>query len=249
MLHKVEGIVLKAKDYGESHQIVLIFTEYQGKIAVMARGSKKTKSRFGAVTEPFTQAHFVWFSGGSGMGTLSQADLIHSRRLIRSDLLLTAYGAYWLDLIDKCTEEKEPNPPLYRFLASALDKLENGTDPDILTRIVELRVMGVSGVQPVLHHCVNCRSNRRPVSFSVSQGGFLCADCQSVDRDAFPISEASARILPLLSRIELDRLGEIKVKPETKEQLERMNHAFMDEYLPFHLKSREILNQIRQNWV
>ncbi|SEN04693.1 DNA repair protein RecO [Lihuaxuella thermophila] len=248
MLQKVEGIVLRARDYGESHQVILIFSEYQGKIAVMARGSKKPKSRFGAVTEPFTEAHFVYFTGGSGMPTLSQADLIHSHHLIRSDLLLTAYGAYWLDLIDKCTEEKEPCPGLYRFLTLALKKLESGTDPDILTRMVELRIMRIAGYQPVLHHCANCRQQHRPVRFSIRQGGFLCADCQNQDPESLPLTEATARILPLLERIPLEQLGEVKVKPETKEQLERIVHAFMEEYFPFKLKSLTLLKQIRQSW-
>jgi DNA repair protein RecO (recombination protein O) len=248
MLQKFEGIVLKAKDYGESNQVVLIFTEYQGKFAVMARGSKKTKSRFGAVTEPFTHAHFVCFTG-SGMATLSQADLIYSHHLLRSDLLLTSYGAYWLDLIDKCTEEKEPVPPLFRFLALALHKLEAGTDPDILTRIVELRCMQAAGYQPVLHHCVSCHSTDRPVRFSVTQGGFLCGECQVQDLQAIPVSEAASKILPLIQKIDLHRLGDVKVKAETKEQIEQMIHAFMNEYMPLKLKSQAVLNQIRKTWV
>lgn len=248
MLHKVEGIVLRARDYGESHQVVLIFSEYQGKFALMARGSKKTKSRFGAVTEPFTQAHFVCFSGG-GMPSLSQADLIHSHHAIRSDLLLTAYGAYWLDLVDKCTEEKEAHPVLYRFLVSALNKLESGTDPDILTRIVELRMLEIAGYKPILDQCAHCHGIHRPVRFSVRQGGFLCPDCEHQDAEAMLISEATARILPILQRIPLDRLGEIKVKPETKEQLEKVIHSFMEEYFPLRLKSLSLLQQIRKSWM
>jgi DNA repair protein RecO (recombination protein O) len=248
MLKKVEGIVLKARDYGESHQILTVLTEYQGKVAMMARGSKKTKSRFSAVTEPFTQAHFVFFSSGSGIATLSQADLIHSHHVLRSDLLLTAYGAYWLDLIDKCTEEREPHPPLYRLLASALHRLEQGTDPEILTRIVELRVMKIAGYTPVLNVCVHCRNDKRPVRFSIRQGGFLCQNCQVQDLEALPVSPACARILPVLDRLDLSRLGEVKVKPETNEQLEKMIRSFMQEYLPIQSKTWALLEQIRKTW-
>lgn len=247
MLKKVEGIVLRTKDYGESHQVVIIFSETIGKVAFMARGSKKTRSRFGAVTEPFSQALFVFFMG-SGMATLSQADLIHSHHQIRSDLLLTAYGAYWLDLVDKVTEEKEPNPPLYHFLVTALQLLEQGTDPDILTRIVELRVMDLAGFRPVLHQCVQCRSTHRPVRFSVRQGGFLCKNCVEVDPQSFPVTEAVAKVFPLLHAISIQRLGEVKVRMETKKQLETMIHAFMDEYLSVPLKSRNILKQIQKSW-
>jgi DNA repair protein RecO (recombination protein O) len=244
MLQKVEGIVLKARSYGESNQVVLLFTEYQGKFAVMARGSKKTKSRLAAVTEPFTHAQFVCFTG-SGMATLSQADALYSHHLLRSDLLLTSYGAYWLDLIDKCVQEKEPLPFLFRFLALALQKLEQGVDPDILTRMIELRCMQVAGFQPVLHHCTSCHQANPPVRFSLTRGGFLCAGCQSQDKEALPLSPGTAKVLPLLQQLELPRLGEVKIKTETKEQLEQVIHAFMKEYMPFFpLKSYTVLQKI-----
>ncbi|RAL25866.1 DNA repair protein RecO [Thermoflavimicrobium daqui] len=247
MLNKFEGMVLRAKDYGESHQIVLIFTEHMGKFTVMARGSKKAKSRFRAVTEPFTQAVFVCFAG-SGMPTLSQADILKSRHSIRSDLLLTAYGAYWFELVDKLTEEKEPQPVIYRLLDQSFDLLEKGTDPDILTRIFELKMMKIAGYQPVLHHCVHCHSTLTPVLFSLKQGGFLCEKCRMTDHTAIQLTPATARILPILQVIDLRRLGEITVKPETKEVLQKVVQSFMDEYLPLQWKAREILKQLRKSW-
>jgi DNA repair protein RecO (recombination protein O) len=248
LLSKLEGIVLKAKDYGESHQILLLFTEHRGKLAVMARGSKKPRSRFSAVTEPFTVAHFVLFSSGGGMPTLSQADLIQSHHALRSDLLLTAYGAYWLDLVDHVTEEKEANPALYRLLKAALDKLEQGVDPDILTRIVELRMLTAAGAAPVLQHCVHCRQERRPVRFSVRQGGFLCEACAALDPHAAAVSEACAQLLPLLQKVSLKRLGEIRVRDETRRQLEELVHAFVSEHVAAGLKSYSILQQFRGQW-
>ncbi|MBH8597396.1 MULTISPECIES: DNA repair protein RecO [unclassified Thermoactinomyces] len=249
MLVKVEGIVLKAKDYGESHQILTLFTKEQGKLAAMARGSKKTKSRFSAVTEPFTEAQFVLFTGGSGVATLSQADSLDSHHPIRSDLLLTAYGAYWLDLLDKCTEEREPLPPLHRLLSALLKRLEKGTNPEILTRIFELRILKLAGYTPVLNHCVICRRERSPVRFSVRQGGFLCEECQERDPEAIPVSAATGKILPVLERIPVERLGEVKVRPETEAQLQQIVRSFMQEYLPFQSKSLNLLEQIRATWI
>ncbi|MFC7440613.1 DNA repair protein RecO [Laceyella putida] len=247
MLNKFEGIVLKARDYGESHQILTVFTEFQGKMALMARGSKKTKSRFSAVTEPFTVAHFVSFAGG-GIASLSQADLLDSHHRIRSDLLLTSYGAYWFELLDKCLEEKEPNPAFYRLLKAALTRLEEGTDPEILTRVIELRALTLAGSTPVLEHCAHCRAQARPARFSVTQGGFLCDACAHLDVKAYPVSQASGRILPLLQRLSLDRMGEVMVKAETNQQLETLIHAFMKEYLPFECKSYALLDSIRKTW-
>ncbi|MGA8943103.1 MAG: DNA repair protein RecO [Thermoactinomyces sp.] len=247
MLKKFEGIVLKARDYGESNQILTVFTRYQGKIAIMARGSKKTRSRFGAVTEPFTRAHFVTFGTGNIL-TLSQADLIHSYHLLRSDLLLMAYGAYWVEIIDKTTEDKEPCPPLYEMLVLLLSRLEQKTDPDILTFILELRILEMAGYTPVLDSCVSCHESKRPARFSVRQGGFLCEQCQSQDPEALPVSEASARILPTLLKMDLRRLGEVKIRQETRKQLEKIIRSFVAEYLPVRLKSLHLLEQLKGSW-
>lgn len=245
MFHQFEGIVLRAIRYRESDQIVTVFTQNRGKMAFMARGSKKMRSRFGSVTEPFTKAAFLCF-GGSGMLTLSQADLIDSHQDIRSDLLLTAYGAYWVELIDKLTEERELTSMLYHLFEAALQKLVEGTDADILTRIMELRIMEQTGFKPVLHQCVQCQATSLLVGFSVRQGGLLCNICRNESRDPIiAVSESTARILVTLQRIDLGRLGKISVREETKSQLEKVLEMFMAEYVHTEMKSRKVLKQMK----
>ena len=150
------------------------------------------------------------------MGTLSQGELISSHHGLRSDLLLTATAAYLVELLDRMTEEKDPSPALYRLLSSTLDQLEEGTDPEILSRIFELKVLEAAGYRPVLDKCAFCGSRDRPVRFSVRQGGFLCSDCLHRDPHTLPLSETAARLLRLLQRITPDRIGEVRVKEETK---------------------------------
>lgn len=247
MLIKTEGIVIRTRDYGESHKVVVLFTAERGKLPVLARGAKKPRSRLGAVTQLFTRGQYLCFLG-SGMGTLSQGELISSHHGLRSDLLLTATAAYLVELLDRMTEEKDPSPALYRLLSSTLDQLEGGTDPEILSRIFELKVLEAAGYRPVLDKCALCGSRDRPVRFSVRQGGFLCSDCLHRDPHTLPLSETAARLLRLLQRITPDRIGEVRVKEETKAQLERVLRAFIDEYASIKFKSRPFLDQLRKDW-
>ncbi|WP_188647286.1 DNA repair protein RecO [Marinithermofilum abyssi] len=247
MLRKLEGIVLRTKDYGESHKVVNLYTKERGKMAVMARGAKKPKSRLAAVAQPFIHAQFLCFEG-SGMGTLSQGDILNSHYPLRSDLYLTAYAAYLAELLDQSTEEREPQPTLFEWFRSSLEHLEGGTDPDILARMFELKMLDTAGYRPFLDGCVSCRATERPLGFSVSQGGFLCLDCAEQRRQqVIPLSTPAARILKLLQRISPDRLGQVEVKPETKAQLEKAMGAFIDEYGGFHLKSRTFLDRMRSD--
>ncbi|PTM59471.1 DNA repair protein RecO [Desmospora activa] len=248
MLAKCEGIVIRTRDYGESHKVVTLFTQEQGKIAVMARGAKKTKSRLGAVTQPFTSGWFLCFSGSSGMATLSQAEIQRARYSLRSDLTLTAVAAYMTELLDRLTEEREVQPVLYSLLETTLDMLEEGADPDILTHIFELKVLEVGGYRPRLDGCVHCGAVDRSVRFSVAMGGFLCLDCSHRDRQAIAISAATARVLKLLQRMTPDRVGEVDLKAETRTQLEKVIRAFLDEYVGQSLKSRDFLDRMKRDW-
>ena len=247
MLVKTEGIVIRTRDYGESHKVVVLFTRERGKLPVLARGAKKPRSRLGAVTQLFTHGQYLCFLG-SGMGTLSQGELISSHHALRSDLFLTATAAYLVELLDRLTEDMEPLPVLYRLLSSTLDQLEEGIDPDILSRIFELRVLEAAGYRPVLDKCALCGSKDRPVRFSVRQGGFLCTDCLHRDERTIPLSENAARILRLLQRMTPDRIGKVRVKGETKDQLEQVFRAFIDEYTGIAFKSRPFLDQLRKGW-
>lgn len=249
MLIKTEGIVIRTRDYGESHKVIVLFTAERGKLPVMARGAKRPRSRLGAVTQLFTRGHYLCFFGtGMGMGTLSQGELISSHHGIRSDLLLMATAAYLAELLDRMTEEKDPQPALYRLLSSTLDQLDEGIDPEILARIFELRVLEAAGYRPVLDKCAFCGSSGPFVSFSVRQGGFLCADCLHRDPHPILLSEKTVRILRLLQRTTPERLGKVRVKEETKAQLERVLRAFIDEYAGISFKSRPFLDQMRKDW-
>lgn len=248
MLTKYEGIVIRTRDYGESHKVVTLFTREQGKMAVMARGAKKTKSRLGAATQPFTSGWYLAYSASTGMATLSQAEIQRSRYSLRSDLSMAAVAAYITELLDRLTEEREVQPALYSLLELSLDMLEEGADPDILTHIFELKVLDAGGYRPRLDGCVHCRAVDRPLLFSVTLGGFLCLDCGYRDRQAFSIFPATARVLKLLQRITPDRIGEVDLKAETRTQLERVIRSFLDEYVGGPLKSRDFLDRMKRDW-
>ncbi|PTX64874.1 DNA replication and repair protein RecO [Melghirimyces profundicolus] len=247
MLEKVEGVVIRTRDYGESNKVVTLFTRERGKMAAMARGAKKPKSRLGAATQPFTLGQYLCFAG-SGMATLSQADILASHYSIRSDLTLASYAAYLAELLDKLTGEKEPAPELYELLLTTFRMLEKGVDPEILSRIFELKVLEAAGYRPRLDGCIACGKADLPVRFSVRQGGFLCRKCQDRDPRALTLSPAAARILKTLQRITPDRLGDIQVKDETKAQLERAVRSFVDEYADLKLKSRDFLDRLKRDW-
>lgn len=243
MLQKCEGIIIRTTDYGETNKIITIYTREWGKIGAMARGAKKPKSKLAAITQLFTHGYFL-VQKSTGLGGMQQGEMISSMRSIREDIFLTAYASYVVELTDKSTEDKKPNPYLFEMLYQTLNYMNEGYDLDVLMFIYELKMLNVQGLYPVLNQCSICSGTDGNFSFSVREGGFLCHRCLDKDPYHYKVSAATIKLLRLFYYFDLSRLGEISVKPETKAELKKVITAFYEEYSGLYLKSKKFLNQI-----
>lgn len=245
MFQKVEGIVIRTSSYGETNKIVTIYTKEMGKIGVMARGAKKPKSRLASLSQPFVHGMFL-VQKSSGLGTLQQGEMIQFFRHIQDDLFRAAYASYILELTDKLTEEGEKNPSLFQLLHKTLTLINEGIDTEILTRIFEIKMLTVAGIAPEFSCCSVCGTTSPSFVFSFQEGGFLCAQCAIHDPHAMKLSLAAAKLLKLFYYIDLNRLGSISVKKETRNELKQLITAYYDQYSGVYLKSRKFLEQLNK---
>lgn len=245
MLAKTEGIILRTVDYGEGNKILTVFTKEMGKIGMMARGARKTKSRLAAVSQPFILAHFI-YQTGSGLAVLNQGEIISAFPRVRSDLHKTAYATYLLELTDRLTEDKERASLLYGNLLSSLSQIENDKDAEIIARIFELKILAMHGYKPNFGHCSSCDKNMAPWFFSIREGGLLCYACRNHDPYALSLGEGVPKLLSLFQEIDITRLGQIQIKDQTKVQLRKLSQLLIEEYAGVHLKTRRFLAQLEK---
>ncbi|WP_461611423.1 DNA repair protein RecO [Cytobacillus kochii] len=243
MLEKCEGIVIRTVNYGETNKIVTLFTREWGKVGVMARGAKKPNSRLAAVTQPFTYGTYL-IQRSRGLGTLQQGEISLSMRSIKEDIFLTAYVSYIVDLLDKGTEEKKPNPYLFELVFRCIQAIDEGYDAEILTHIFEMKMLGLFGLYPELNHCAVCQRTEGTFAFSISQNGFICHHCLDKDPYHLKLSPATVRLLRLFYYMDLSRLGNISVKEQTKLELKKVIETYYDEYAGLQLKTKRFLNQM-----
>ena len=102
-LYKEQGVVLRATKLGEADKIVTVMTQGAGKVRVVAKGVRKTTSRFGARVEPLTHVSLMVYRGRGALDTLSQAEIVSSFRPIREDLGLFAAGEAMVEIDRKST--------------------------------------------------------------------------------------------------------------------------------------------------
>lgn len=243
MFEKIEGTIIRTQDYGETHKIVTLFSKEKGKIACIARGAKKPKSRMAAVTQPFIHGSFL-IQLGSNLGTMQQGEVLLSFRKIREDIVKTAFASYLAELTDKLLDKQRVEMYIYQQFIFSLQALELDKDPDIIMLMYELKIYHKAGFAPVLNHCVNCGRKQTSYAFSVKEGGFLCNDCQSMDPHVRVLSETLTKLLQLFAHVDIQQIGNISVKPENKALLKQLIEAYYDQHGSYYLKSKKFLNQL-----
>lgn len=176
---RCEALVLNHINYGESDIILTLFTARYGLQKGFAKSARKSRKRFGAVLDPFTQAVFQWKTGRGAFWLLQEAELITSRFGLRGDFQCLALASYGVELVTLLLEEGESYQLIYELLCCFLDYLERGGDGSSARLLFELRLIYLLGYIPHLLHCSECLKifDKEPIRFDANRGGSLCLDC------------------------------------------------------------------------
>ena len=199
---------------GEADRIVHLYTSERGRIGAVAKGIRKTKSRFGGRLEPLSHVSLQLHQGSGELQTVTGVDLVRAHSAVREDSYRLNVGLIGAEAMLRLFTEQEKNEraftALTRFL-DALDEAPSGASParpalDPLALSFQLKLLWLSGYLPHLTSCAECGADDVPlVAYSPQAGG---AVCRADARDAFPLSPAGLRgIEALLSTPLADAVG------------------------------------------
>lgn len=175
-LYRDQGLVLRTIRLGESDRIVTFMTEHHGKVRAVAKGVRKTRSRFGARLEPLGHAALLLYQGRE-LDVVTQAESIEHFRSIREDLDAVAAAATMLEAVDQVAQERHSNPRLYQMLVGALRAL-GATRSPLVAPAFFLKLLALEGFEPVLDACASCGAGGELVAFDLEEGGALCRRCR-----------------------------------------------------------------------
>jgi DNA repair protein RecO (recombination protein O) len=173
MLYKTEGIVLKNMEYEEADKIVTIYTKDYGKITAIAKGVRKTKSKFGS-------------SLGRNIDIVSQTEILESFFSTSKEVIKFAFAANCVEVVNKLTEEREINIGLFNLLKEALHYLRESNDPKLLTLSFKWQTMSILGYRPSLNNCCRCNKSvedQKEMYFNIREGGLVCNNCTAKDKE------------------------------------------------------------------
>lgn len=176
--------MLRTHKLGEADRIVTLLCRGHGKVRAVARGVRRTSSKFGGRLEPFSHVD-IQLAVGRSLDIVTQAECLHPYgKPLASDYALYCSGETMLEMADRIVAvENEPAPSQYRLLLGALRVLGQGTSdgprpPSMILDSYMLRALAVAGYAPLLDSCAQCGSKGPHEWFSPSSGGMVCSRCR-----------------------------------------------------------------------
>jgi DNA repair protein RecO (recombination protein O) len=201
-VYKSKGIVLRSIRYGEADRILDLYTRDAGLVSAIAKGIRRTKSRFGARLEPLSCVDFVAYQGRT-LDTLTQAELLRSFRGVREDLARFDAAARMVGSVRALSGGDEADRRVFNLLYNGLDALEeHDSGFEAVEAAFGLKLSILAGYAPQLDVCSNCATDPEeapePLYFAPDLGGVLCSGCRSTTGDAFPLAPGTLERLRTL---------------------------------------------------
>jgi DNA repair protein RecO (recombination protein O) len=178
--YKTEAIVLRSLRFSEADRILHLYTSRRGRIGAIAKGVRKTKSRFGARLEPLSHVELMLHEGSGDLQTVTGVDLKHSHRAAREKPYRLNVGLIGAEAMLRLFGEPEANERAFTALTRFLDLLDelepDGATPalDPLALSFQLKLLWLAGYLPHLTSCVECGASGELVAFAPRAGGAVC---------------------------------------------------------------------------
>ena len=201
-VYRSKGIVLRSIRYGEADRILDLYTWDAGLVSAIAKGIRRTKSRFGARLEPLSCVDFVAYHGRT-LDTVTQAEMLRSFRGVREDLARFDAAARMVGSVRALSGGDEADRRVFNLLYNGLDALEeHDSGFEAVEAAFGLKLSVLAGYAPQLDVCSNCAIDpeeaQAPLYFAPDLGGVLCRECRSATGDAFPLAPGTLEQLRAL---------------------------------------------------
>src|SRR5438270_2193921 len=222
---KTEAVVLRSMRYGEADRILHLYTPHRGRVGAIAKGVRRTRSRFGGRLEPFFRLRIELHEGRGELLTVTGAQTVDGHARLRGDAGALDAAARACDAVGRLFETSEPHPGVYNLLCRKLALLDEqaggeegpcfGSSGRAASLAFRLKLLLAAGLAPQLGACASCGAREHLVGFSGAAGGVVCGACEAgsfalgVDAYEF-MTQALARPLNESPRAAEAALGQVE---------------------------------------
>lgn len=233
--YATKGIVLRTYKLREADRIIVLISPDRGMIRAVAKGIRKTKSKFGSRLEPTTHVSMQVHKGKGDLDLITQVETLDHFRTIREDLNRLTKAIAMLEAVDQVVLPGEPAIELHRMLLGALKTLEEN-DSVLVTPSFYLKLLVLEGSGPIVDQCVVCGATDI-VAFSNEEGGVMC----ETHRTGIPISAPAIDLLRLILGGQLGKALNEKESHSTKE-IEKIAREALEYFLERRMRTTTLLD-------
>mgnify|MGYP006275185139 CR=1 FL=1 len=243
-LFDTDAIVLRHYELGEADKIIVLYTKERGKIRVVAKGVRKTKSTLAAGLEPFTYNHVLVYQGNSDLGNLSQCEIEESFADLRNDFVKMSYASYTAELVNELMIDKDVNKMLFDLLLITYQLLVKTDKNNLIIRTFELKLLDLLGYRPYLSHCVKCGNELdENFKFSFKAGGVVCQDCAESNEDK-KISLGTVKFMQRLLDLNYKGIMKLSLPKYAKNELKLIIPNYIESIIDKKLKAVSFLEMV-----
>jgi DNA repair protein RecO (recombination protein O) len=182
---KTEAVVLRSMRYGEADRILHLYTPHRGRASAIAKGVRRTRSRFGGRLEPYFRLNMVLHEGRSDLLTVTSAQTICGHPRLRESAAALDSAARACDAVSRVFATPDPHPGVFALLCNELALLDAGvggarshaTHANQLA--FRLKLLLAAGLAPQLAACASCGEADGLSGFSGAAGGVVCNACEA----------------------------------------------------------------------
>ncbi len=247
-LYQVHALVLRARGFMEADRLVTLFSRERGKIQAVARGARRPRNRLSGSTGMFTFGIYQLYPGRN-LANISQSDVIEPFGDLREHLDKIAYATYFAELVDRVTDEEQPQDELFTLLLKGFHVIDAGEALEIAARAFEMQLLDILGLKPEMERCVRCGGALDQTNGQVGvmpvMGGIICNRCLLDTTGCMRISRGALEALKRMAAQDLGRLHILKLSGEIQAEMDRMMQAFVGYHIDGHLPSRTFLETVR----
>jgi len=249
--------VVRRRNQGEADRVLTLCTPL-GKLAVIAKGVRKVRSRKAGHLELFAHVRVVLARSRSSWDVVTQAETVEPHVALRGDLTRGSYARYVAELYDRFVAEGEGGEPLFDLLRRTLGYLceaEPGRETALLVRAYEQRLLTLAGFRPEWEWCVGAGCGQRlelaekePFGLAPQQGGALCPACYQAARQwpgVLPLSPEALRLLAACQREPFASLREYPASAALLNEVERVARHYITYHLEQEVRSGTFLRRLK----
>ncbi len=238
--YRVRALALRKTKLGEADLIVTLLAADGCQIRAVAKGARKTKSRFGARLEPFSVADLM-LSPGRSLEIVTEAETVTSHDALRSDYDRLRAASVVADFLDKVSVECQAEERIFALATATLDEMER-CEVELLPAIVVaflVKGMAMQGYRPELLSCAMCAAatDTHDVRFSFAAGGVVCIACGGADVSVMPVAADMPVILDALIRAKLADIAALGIPAPAITDALRLIGAFVVYHVPARMKA------------